>query len=53
MIAVSAETPSSTSRPSTEETLNVVWVSLSASSAPTGSVMTTPIITDTGNLKLP
>ena len=53
MTAVSTETPSSASRPSTEETLNGVWVSLSAMSAPTGSVMMTPSAMVTGNLKLP
>jgi hypothetical protein len=39
--------------PETEETLNGVWVSLRASSAPTGSVNTTLSTTMTGNLKLP
>ena len=53
MMAVSTETPIRTSRPRSEETLNGVWVSLSARRAPTGSVMTTLRTTVTGNLKLP
>ena len=53
MTAVSTETPISASSPSTEETLKGVCVSFRASSAPTGSVITTPSTTVTGNLKLP
>ena len=53
MTAVSTETPSSASRPSTEETLKGVWVSFRATSAPTGSVMITPRAMVMGNLKFP
>ena len=51
--AVSTDTPISASKPSTELTLNGVCVSFRAINAPTGSVITTPIITVTGNLKFP
>ena len=51
--AVSTETPISASKPSTEDTLNGVCVSLSAISAPTGSVITTPSAIAKGNLKFP
>ena len=53
MTAVSTETPSNARSPRTEETLKGVWVSLSATSAPTGSVMITPRAMLTGNLKFP
>ena len=53
MTAVSTETPISANMPSAEEALNGVWVSFSASNAPTGSVRITPRAMMTGNLKLP
>ena len=53
MTAVSTETPSRASNPSTEETLKGVCVSLSATRAPTGSVMMTPSAIVVGNLKFP
>ena len=53
MTAVSTETPSRASSPRTEETLKGVWVSLSATSAPTGSVMSTPRAMLTGKFEVP
>src|SRR5271170_4742727 len=42
MTAVSTDTPIRARSPRIDETLNGVWVSFSAMSAPTGSVITTP-----------